>query len=102
MPPSASVRMSLAQNWKRCLPNRTTGDSMSRNLRIALLAAAALAAATPKLHAQAKLSIAAGASAPTGAFGEIHDLGYHVLVGLRVNPPVSPVGFRLEGMFNEF
>ena len=77
---------------------------MSRALRAAALISAILGAAARPAAAQLRgnLSIAAGASFPTSAFGDFQDTGYNVLVALGLNPPLLPIGFRVDGMFNEF
>ena len=64
----------------------------------ALLFAPALAGAQTGAH----FSVAAGASFPTGNFDDFSEIGYHVLAGLELHPPSSPLGFRIDGMFNEF
>jgi hypothetical protein len=65
-----------------------------------------LLAATPLVvRAQTnnfKFNISAGASFPTGNFGDNHDVGYNLGVGIGVRQPTSPLGFRLEGQYNEW
>ncbi len=77
---------------------------MSHRLRAAavalMLSAIPASGVCAQLHTN--LSLAAGASFPTGSFGDVYDTGYHLLVGVGLNPPLSPVGFRIDGMFNEF
>lgn len=46
--------------------------------------------------------VAAGATLPTGSFADDHDVGYHGIVGLEMVPLGSQIGFRLEGVYNEF
>jgi hypothetical protein len=74
-------------------------------LRRASTALAALLLVAPAARAGAQmnagLSIAAGATLPTGALGDVAKTGYHVTVGAELRNPISPLGFRLEGMFNE-
>lgn len=69
-----------------------------------VIAAIALAAAPATLLAQGNthIVIAAGATLPTGTFGDTHDVGYHGIVGLEMLQPSSQLGFRVEGMYNEF
>jgi hypothetical protein len=74
---------------------------MSRLNQIAAVGLA-LCAAFDAGRAQTSISIAAGATAPTGSFGNVHDVGYHVLGALGIAPPLSPLAFRLEGSFSEF
>ncbi len=65
-----------------------------------LFLAAPLAASLAQTGAH--FVIAAGATIPTGTFGDNHDVGYHGTVGIELRPPLSPLGFRVEGMYNEF
>ena len=74
---------------------------MSRTTRVAAVALAMLTA-IGTAGAQTSFSVAAGASVPTGNWGDFHDVGYHVLGGIGFTPPLSPIGFRFEGAFNEF
>lgn len=73
----------------------------SRNT--AVLALALCLAWAPAAHAQSMTSIgiAAGATIPTGDFGNQTQTGYHGMVTLDVHPPLAPIGMRLDGMFNE-
>jgi hypothetical protein len=75
---------------------------MSRTARLTLSLVVALLAPLASARAQNSFSVAAGASFPTSTFGDLHDIGYHVGVGIGIQPPTSPLGFRFEGMFNEF
>jgi hypothetical protein len=65
---------------------------------LVLMGAASLAGAQTNTH----FSIGAGASFPTGRFGDAYKTGYHVLGAIDFDRPGSPLGFRLDGMFNEF
>lgn len=72
-----------------------------------LLAVAAFALVAPVAAAQAQISfgIGAGASIPGGDLSNATtgvETGYHVLVTAGIHPPLAPVGFRVDGMFNEF
>lgn len=73
-------------------------------LAVASLAAALTALAFPPRTAAAQFSIGANAGAviPTGKLGNGLNTGYTVAITLGVQPVLAPVGFRLEGMFNEF
>jgi hypothetical protein len=69
-----------------------------------MLAVAALALLAPVAIAQAQLSfgVAAGASMPSGDLKTGVETGYHVMATAGIHPPLAPVGFRVDGMFNEF
>ena len=81
---------------------------MSRLLRtgsIAGIVAIALIAAPMLADAQSNsthFNLAAGLTLPTGAFGDRNDAGYNVIVGLGMRQRGSPLGFRAEGIYNEF
>jgi hypothetical protein len=47
-------------------------------------------------------NVAAGLTLPTGAFGDRNDAGYNVIIGLGMKQPGSSLGFRAEGIYNEF
>jgi hypothetical protein len=47
-------------------------------------------------------NIAAGLTLPTGAFGDRNDAGYNLVVGIGMKPRDSALGFRAEGIYNEF
>jgi hypothetical protein len=53
-------------------------------------------------QAQLKFGVGAGASVPNGDFSNGVETGYHFLVTAGVKPPLAPVGFRVDGMFNQF
>jgi hypothetical protein len=76
---------------------------MSRTMRV-VTAALILAGASSLAGAQTNthFSIGAGASFPTGRFGDGYKTGYHVLGAIDFDRPASPIGFRMDGMFNEF
>jgi hypothetical protein len=63
-----------------------------------VIAAASTAAAQTSTH----FSLGAGASFPTGRFGDVHQTGYHILGAVDFDRPASALGFRIDGMFNEF
>ncbi|HVX40486.1 MAG TPA: outer membrane beta-barrel protein [Gemmatimonadaceae bacterium] len=77
---------------------------LSKIRAAATIAVLALAARPASLLAQgnAHFVIAAGATLPTGTFGDNHDIGYHGIVGVEMLQPSSQLGFRVEGMYNEF
>lgn len=74
---------------------------MTRFLRIAAFSFAVLS--IPAIaHAQAKFDIGAGASLPTSDLSNVAQTGYNVMVGADIQPPLAPVGFRIEGAWNQF
>lgn len=73
---------------------------MSR--KMLAVAAFALMAPVAMAQAQLKFGIGAGASVPNGDFSDSNDMGYHFLATAGIKPPLAPVGFRVDGMFNQF
>lgn len=71
-------------------------------LLVLMAAALAPSSATAQLGNGSHVNIAAGASLPTSDFGNIVDVGFNVTAGLSVAQRGSPLGFRFEGMFNQF
>lgn len=69
--------------------------------RVAFTLATILLAA-PSLHAQTSFSVAAGATVPVGKTADGVQVGYNAMAGLGFKPPLSPLGLRVEGMFNSF
>ncbi|MEO5567626.1 MAG: outer membrane beta-barrel protein [Gemmatimonadaceae bacterium] len=69
-----------------------------------MFAVAGFALIAPVAMAQAQISfgIGAGASIPNGDFANGIETGYHLLATVGVHPPLAPVGFRVDGMFNQF
>jgi hypothetical protein len=69
-----------------------------------MFAVVALALIAPVMAAKAQVSfgVAAGAAVPSGSFGDSFDMGYNLTALVAVSPPLSPVGLRVDGMFNEF
>ena len=73
---------------------------MSRRL---LALASLLLLAAPIQFAKAQftsLGVAAGASIPTGDYKDVVKTGYNGYLTLDIHAPLSPVGLRLDGMFN--
>ena len=68
------------------------------------VAAFALMAPIAMAQAQLKFGIGAGASMPGGDLSGDNGLetGYHLMATAGLQPPLAPVGFRVDGMFNEF
>jgi hypothetical protein len=67
--------------------------------------AAAIALTPVSMTAQSKsthFNLAAGVTLPTGTFADRNDAGYHLIVGLGLKQPGSALGFRAEGIYNEF
>ncbi len=79
---------------------------MTRLLRcgvvLALLAAEPVAVRAQSPSNKVTLNIAAGLSLPTGSFSNGNDAGYNLIVGAGVMPPLSQLGFRVEGIYTEF
>jgi hypothetical protein len=73
---------------------------MSR--KMLAVAAFALMAPVAMAQAQLKFGIGAGASVPSGDFADAVETGYHFLATAGIKPPLAPVGFRVDGMFNQF
>lgn len=72
-----------------------------------LMSSVAIALATtliaaPQAAAQLSFSIAGGAALPMGDAADFYKMGYNGTVGLGIKPPLSPIGARIEGMFNAF
>jgi len=69
------------------------------------LASLLLLLAVPVHQMQAQsftsLGVAAGASFPTGDYKDVVKTGYNAYLTLDVHAPLSPVGLRFDGMFNE-
>lgn len=74
-------------------------------LRFVRAAACLAALITVPCIANAQLSgfnVAAGASFPSGDFGNYTNTGWLGLVGVGIRPALSPIGFRAEAMYNQF
>ena len=69
-------------------------------------ALAAVALASSALAAQAAsrptFGVSGGLSIPTGDFGDGFKSGYDIAAFLGFHPAVSPVGIRVEGMYDRF
>ena len=74
---------------------------MSRKL-LTFTALAVFALPFATAHAQLGFGAAAGLSAPMSDFKNTSDVGYHLTGMVTFSPPLAPIGFRFEGMFNEF
>ena len=75
-------------------------------LRILSLGTLALALAAGATTASAQgpvaIGIAAGASIPSGDFADFEKTGYHFMGTLAFGAPILPIGFRIDGMWNQF
>jgi opacity protein-like surface antigen len=67
-------------------------------LAAGLLVAPSIATAQNPFH----FNIAAGASVPTGDLADFVNVGYNLTAGIGLRPALSPLGFRLEGQYNNF
>lgn len=68
------------------------------------LAALALvfSAGTVSAQSSVSLGIAAGAAIPVGDFADVYNTGYNGTVMLGLKPALSPIGIRVDGMYNKF
>jgi opacity protein-like surface antigen len=76
----------------------------AHSLRLATALVGLAVAATP-LAAQTSrptFGIAGGLALPTGDLGNRHKSGYDIGAFVGFHPATSPVGFRVEGAFNQF
>jgi len=77
---------------------------MLRSLRLGALLA--LAVIPIRAEAQAKagpnFNIAAGLTVPTSNFGDRNNTGYNLIAGIGMAQRGSALGFRAEGIYNEF
>ena len=75
----------------------------TRNLLRAAALVLALTAGTSAAQAQSliKFGVAGGAAMPMSTTADASQLGYNGTVTLAVKAPLVPVGFRLDGMFNQ-
>ena len=73
---------------------------MSR--KMLAVAASALMAPIGMAQAQINFGVAAGASLPNGDLSTSFETGYHLMATAGVHPPLAPVGFRVDGMYNQF
>jgi hypothetical protein len=68
---------------------------------VSLLAISA-SAAQAQTQRTTMFGIAAGATLPTGDIGNSLDMGYHVTGLISMKPSTTPIGFRVEGTYNNF
>jgi hypothetical protein len=67
-------------------------------LSAALIAAPSIATAQNPFH----FNVAAGAAVPTGDLGDAANVGYNITLGVGYRAPLIPLGFRVEGKYNNF
>ena len=74
------------------------------SLAVASLGLFALSASTSSAQSAKPISfgISAGASIPVSDFGDVYQTGYNGTVSLGFNSPGSPLGLRVDGMYNKF
>lgn len=80
---------------------------MRAAVRTFLAAASAVALTASAASAQSPLKpfsfgVTAGATMPTGAFGDVASTGYNVGGLLELKPVAMPISFRLEGAYQSF
>jgi opacity protein-like surface antigen len=70
-------------------------------LTAAAFAVSASAFAPSTAHSQVYLGLGGGATFPVSNLGDNHSTGYNVLADLGVHIPTTPIGVRVDGMFNQ-
>jgi opacity protein-like surface antigen len=75
-----------------------------RRILSAFVVGAAVLAGASSAEAQRPVTIglSAGASIPLSDLSDTHKVGYNAAAHLGINMPLSPVGFRFEGFYNNF
>lgn len=75
-----------------------------RKILSAFVVGAALVASASTAEAQRPFTVglSAGASIPLSDLSDSHKVGYNAAAHLGINMPLSPIGFRLEGFYNNF
>lgn len=63
---------------------------------------AAVSATTAQAQRPVSVGVSAGASMPSGDFGEVSSLGYNVTGSVGLSLPTLPVAFRADVMLNQF
>ena len=81
-------------------------EVISKRISLALAAVAAVAVFGSTSSAQSSkaisLGISGGASIPVGDFADAYKTGYNGTVSLMFNSVGTPLGIRVDGMFNQF
>ncbi|HEX6632282.1 MAG TPA: outer membrane beta-barrel protein [Gemmatimonadaceae bacterium] len=67
---------------------------------LAIAGAALALAALPVAAQRPHLDLGGGASFPVGTLGDAQDAGWHALVAIGYRPPLSGLGFRLDGSYH--
>ncbi len=67
----------------------------------AALAVSVLAFAPSAAHSQVYLGLGGGATSPISNLSDTHSAGYNVLASLGAHIPLTPLGVRVDGMFNQ-
>ena len=67
-------------------------------MALAIFSSASMAQSTKPVS----LGISGGASIPVGDFADIYSTGFNGTVSLGLNSYGSPIGFRVDGMYNGF
>jgi hypothetical protein len=75
--------------------------STRRILQTAALAAALIALPAARAQAQVTLGVGGGVSIPLSDLKTVVSPGYNVLAQLGLGLPSLPIGFRVDGMFNQ-
>lgn len=79
---------------------------ISKRISLALAAVAAVAVFGSTSSAQSSkaisVGISGGASIPVGDFSDVYKTGYNGTVSLMFNSVGTPLGIRVDGMFNQF
>lgn len=75
-----------------------------RRILSAFVVGAALVVGASSAEAQRPFTVglSAGASIPLSDLSDSHKVGYNAAAHLGINMPMSAVGFRLEGFYNNF
>jgi hypothetical protein len=74
------------------------------SLAVAALAAVTLSASTSSAQSAkpVSLGVSLGAAIPVGDFADVYNTGYNATVSLGFNSVGTPLGIRVDGMFNNF
>ena len=70
--------------------------------RIALVLSLALAVAPTVASAQIGFGLSAGLAIPQSDLSTCCNSGYHVQGSVTISPPLMPVGFRIDGTYDNF
>lgn len=72
-----------------------------RGISCTAIAGLITVAAAASAGAQITFGVGAGSASPTGNLSNAYTTGYNVLADLGVRAPAFPLGFRLDGMFDQ-